>query len=74
MRLKVRKSSSVTGKSLQQLDKLFKKSIIIGCIIRENSVIIPSGDTIIEENDVVMVLSRKENINLVNRLFKPEED
>jgi len=74
MRLKARKNSSVTGKSLHQLDKLFKKSIIIGCIIRENSVIIPSGDTVIEENDVVMVLSRKENINLVNRLFKPEED
>ena len=72
-RLRIRKNSPVTGKSLQQLDKLFKKAIIIGCIIRENSVIIPWGDTAIEENDEVMVLSPKENINLVNRLFKPRD-
>ncbi|MFH1552264.1 MAG: Trk system potassium transporter TrkA [Candidatus Omnitrophota bacterium] len=70
MRIRARKNSPVTGKSLRQLDTLLKKSIIIGCIIREDSVIIPQGDTVIEENDEVMVLSRKENVSLVNRLFK----
>jgi len=71
MRIRARKNSPVTGKSLQQLDTLFKKSVIIGCIIRENSVIIPQGDTAIEENDEVMVFTHKENAALVNRLFKP---
>ncbi|MEA3489354.1 MAG: Trk system potassium transporter TrkA [Candidatus Omnitrophota bacterium] len=73
LRIRARKDSPVTGKSLRQLDSLFKKSIIIGCVIRSNSVIIPQGDTVIQENDEVMVFSRKENINLVNRVFKPKD-
>ncbi|NQT33022.1 MAG: Trk system potassium transporter TrkA [Candidatus Omnitrophica bacterium] len=69
MRAKAGKDSPVTGKSLQQLDKFFKKSIIVGCIIQGNSVIIPRGDTVIQENDEVMVLTPKKNINLVNKAF-----
>ncbi len=73
MRIRARKNSPATGKSLRQLDALFKKSIIIGCIIRENSVIIPQGDAVIRKNDEVMVFSNKENAALVNRLFKPKD-
>jgi len=73
LRVRTRKNSPVSNKSLKELDKLFKKSITVGCIIRENSVIIPKGDTIIEEDDEVMVLSSKKNIALVNELFKPED-
>lgn len=72
IRVKVRKDSPVTGKSLQQLDKLFKKSIIIGCVIRQSEVIIPQGNTVIEKGDEVMVLSNKDNAKLVKKLFKPE--
>ena len=71
IRIRTRKNSPVSGKSLQELDRLFKKSIIIGCIIRGNAVIIPQGDTVIEADDEVMVLSSKKNIALVNKLFKP---
>jgi trk system potassium uptake protein TrkA len=72
IRVRIRKNSPVSGKSLQELDRPFKKSIIIGCIIRKNAVIIPQGDTVIEADDEVMVLSSKKNIALVNKLFKPE--
>ncbi len=71
IRVRIRKDSPVSGKSLQELDRPFKKSIIIGCIIRKNAVIIPQGDTVIEADDEVMVLSSKKNIALVNKLFKP---
>ncbi len=73
IRVRIRKDSPVSGKSLQELDRPFKKSIIIGCIIRKNAVIIPQGDTVIEADDEVMVLSSKKNIALVNKLFKPED-
>ena len=73
MRIKAKKDSPATGNSLQQLDKLFEKSIIISCIIRRNSVIIPQGATVIKANDEVLVLSRKENVKLVNKLFKIED-
>lgn len=73
IRVRIRKNSPVSGKSLQELDRPFKKSIIIGCIIRKNAVIIPQGDTVIEADDEVMVLSSKKNIALVNKLFKPED-
>jgi trk system potassium uptake protein TrkA len=69
LRVKTRKDSRVSGKSLQELEKPFKKSIIIGCIIRENEVIIPQGDTVIEAGDEVMVLSSRKNIALINKLF-----
>ncbi len=73
MRISIKKNSPVTGKSLRELDKVFKKSITIGCIIKDNTVIIPQGDTIIKENDKVLVLSQKDNISLVNKVFKPED-
>jgi len=73
LRIQVKKNSPVTGKSLKKLTKLLKKSITIGCIIKENSVIIPQGDTIINENDEVLVLSNKDNLDLVNKIFKPEK-
>ena len=73
IRIKAGKRSPATGKPLQELDKFFKKSVIIGCIIHENKVIIPQGDTVIKENDELLILSRKENIRLVNKAFKPED-
>lgn len=72
VRASVKKNSPVSGKSLQEFDKLFKKSITVGCIIRENSVIIPQGDTVIEADDKVLILSSKKNIALVKKLFNPE--
>lgn len=73
MRFKARADSPVMGKSLRHLDNLFKKVIIIGCIIRGDSAIIPQGNTVIEEGDELMILSHKENINLINKIFKPED-
>jgi trk system potassium uptake protein TrkA len=69
LRLKANKRSSVTGKSLRDLDQFSKKSIIVGAIVREDEVIIPWGGIVIEENDEVIMLCRKEHSNWVNKLF-----
>ncbi len=70
-RLKANRRSSVTGKSLRQLDNSFKKSIIVGAIVRNDQVIIPWGDVVIEENDEVITLCPREHNRWVNKLFNP---
>ena len=69
LRLKAAKKSRVVGKSLKQLDKDFRKSVIIGAIVRDNEVIIPWGDIAIQENDEVIAFCRKEHSSWVNKLF-----
>ena len=74
IRLNVGKKSPVVGKSLRDLEKQFKKSIIIGCIIRDNEVIIPWGGTMIEENDEALIFCRKEDLKWVHKIFKSVAD
>ena len=71
LRLKVDRRSSVVGKSLRELDKSFKKSIIVGAIVRRDEVIIPWGDIVIEKDDEVIILCRREHNNWVTKLFNP---
>ncbi|MGB2599200.1 MAG: Trk system potassium transporter TrkA [Candidatus Omnitrophota bacterium] len=71
MRLRAGKNSFVAGKPLNELEKQFKKSVIIGCIIREGSVIIPWGGTIIEKDDEAIIFCHKEQLKRVNKLFNP---
>jgi len=71
-RLKVGEKSPAAGKTLDKLSKLNKKSIMVGCIIHEGSVIIPDGKTMIEKGDMVMLLCERKHIKWVNRLFHPE--
>ncbi|MCP4653621.1 MAG: Trk system potassium transporter TrkA [Candidatus Omnitrophica bacterium] len=70
-RLKAGKMCPIAGKALNTLDKFIKKSIIIGAIVRGNQIIIPWGQTIIEENDEVIVLCKKEQIDWVIKWFAP---
>ncbi|MDB4349503.1 Trk system potassium transporter TrkA [Omnitrophica bacterium] len=69
LRLKANKNSPVTGKSLRQLDKGLKRSFIVGAIVRKDEVIIPWGDIVIEDDDEVITLCRKEDSGWVNKLF-----
>jgi trk system potassium uptake protein TrkA len=71
IRLKVGKHSSIAGKSLKDLEKQLKKSIIIGCIIREGNVIIPWGGTVIEKDDEAIIFCGKEHLKWVHKLFNP---
>ena len=69
IRRKAEEKSSVVGKSLRELEKVFKKSVIIGCIIRENSVFVPDGSTIIENKDEAIILCNKRYIQAVSKHF-----
>ena len=53
--LKLDKNATILGKTLMEIN--FPKPCVIVAIIRGNNIIIPRGDTIIQEKDEVYVLS-----------------
>ncbi|MFC1808551.1 Trk system potassium transporter TrkA [Candidatus Omnitrophota bacterium] len=69
IRVKAQKNSSVIAKSIGCLDGLFNKAVTIGCIIRNNDVIIPSGKTVIEEDDEVIILCHRKYAKVVYKHF-----
>lgn len=71
LRLKVSKKSPVVNKSLSELDKVFKKSIIVGAIVRRNKVIIPWGNISFEIDDEVILFCFKEETSRVRKLISP---
>jgi trk system potassium uptake protein len=63
----VQKNSPVTRKKLSDLH--FPDGALIGCISRNGEVSIPTGDTIVQENDIVVVFSLPQTIKEVERFF-----
>ncbi len=64
------KKSKIIGIPLREIREISKNSIIIGCVFRNGDVIIPSGDTVIEENSEVVVICTKKNLKLAGKFFK----
>ncbi len=69
-RLKAHTKSHVVGQSLRQLTKDFRRAVIIGAIVRNDKVIIPWGDIVIEAGDEVITLCPKEHTTWVHKLFR----
>ncbi|MBD3322489.1 MAG: Trk system potassium transporter TrkA [Chitinivibrionales bacterium] len=64
------KKSKIIGKPLQEFKEIFKRSIVIGAVMRGDHVIIPRGDTIILADDEVLVLCQSSSHKFAGRLFK----
>ncbi len=60
--LKIPKESPVNGKKLKSLRSIINKNFIIGAIEKEDSVIIPSGEDILQEGDIAYMPIKKEDI------------
>lgn len=61
--------SKITTKPLKNLD--FPRGAIVGAIIdSQDNLIIPTGDTLINEGDKVLILCTTEQIKIVEKLFK----
>jgi trk system potassium uptake protein TrkA len=69
--LKVDAASSIAGKKIKTIAKRLKRGTIIGVIIRDNRMIIPDGETIIEPEDSVIVITEDRNLKALTKLFKP---
>lgn len=58
-------NSNIVGKPLKELS--FPKGAIILCLMRAEEVIIPTGDTVIEPGDRIIILSSRQNISRVEQ-------
>ncbi len=56
--IKVCSDISIINMSLQEISKKYSSSILIGGVLREDDIIIPNGDFVIKENDVIYLLGR----------------
>jgi trk system potassium uptake protein TrkA len=70
VRIVVSSNSPAVGKTLAQLDAHFRKELIVGALMRNEKVVIPRGDTRIENGDEVLILGRRRSLSMVNKIFK----
>ncbi len=71
IRFNVDEKSSIVGKQVKDISEKLKKGSIIGIIVREDTIILPEGETIIKAGDHVIVISHRANIQYLSKLFKP---
>jgi trk system potassium uptake protein TrkA len=67
MEVEVKEGSAFTGKTLLEFE--LPKKTLIGAIIRENDVIIPSGEDKILINDKLIIFTLRESIKQVEKLL-----
>ncbi len=69
-RFNVGLNSRLADQAIRDVGELQRGSLIIGCIVREETVIIPSGGTIVRSGDELLVIGPAERIHTVERLVK----
>ena len=60
--LKIASGLNIIGKRVSDMDKFASSPVIIGIIIRGENVIVPKGQEIIKEEDVIYVIGKSSNI------------
>ncbi|MBU1626495.1 Trk system potassium transporter TrkA [bacterium] len=68
IQIEVWSKSKVTSTPLKDID--FPKGAIIGAIVRDRDVIVPTGQTILEAGDTVIIFSLIEIIPQIRKLFR----
>lgn len=58
----VREGMGLVGKTLADIDKESRSTVLIGMIVRNNEVIVPNGSTIIQENDHIYVIGNPSSV------------
>ncbi len=71
VRFNVDPASDASGTKVRNIATKLKKGSIIGVIIRQDRMILPGGDTVIEADDHVIVITHQRNIPTLSKLFKP---
>ena len=65
-------SSNIVGKPLRTLK--LPKSICIGAIYKDDEIIIPNGDTIIDINDIIIVFAEKKFVKKLETILSIRMD
>ena len=64
----------IIGKTIQEIRKNADIQFVISRIWNGNKVIIPTSETIIEQNEHVLVISGKKDVEQLKKLFGPQEN
>ena len=59
---KIPETAPLIGKTLKKVGNMYAKKLLIGIIVREDKAIIPSGEDIIMEGDIIYVPVKKEEV------------
>ena len=65
---KILEASELVSKSIK--DSNLPEGVRIGAVVRNNKVMMPSSKLIFEKNDIVVVLSKREQLKEVEDIFK----
>ena len=65
---------SVFGKTIQEIRSKATCQFVISRIWKDGKVIIPTGETIIEENEHILVISGKNDTEMIREIFGPQEN
>ncbi len=64
----------IIGKSIQEVRRHADIQFVISRIWKGDKVIIPTSETIIEQNEHVLVISGRKDVDQLKKLFGPQED
>lgn len=67
-------NAAIIGKSIQEIRINAKCQFVISRIWKDGKVIIPTGETIIEESEHILVISGKSDVQKLTELFGPQEN
>ncbi|MBD3402781.1 Trk system potassium transporter TrkA [candidate division GN15 bacterium] len=67
----VEAESEIVGQKVKRIAKKFKAGAIIGIIVRDDRIVLPGGETVIEADDHIIVITHHKHLPTVAKLFKP---
>lgn len=70
-RFTVDPNSKIAGMKVRDVGVKIRRGSIIGVIVREGRMMLPDGNTIIEANDHIIVITRHDNLDTISKFFKP---
>ncbi|MEA1980760.1 MAG: Trk system potassium transporter TrkA [candidate division Zixibacteria bacterium] len=73
IRFLVNSDSDIAGMKVKKIASKLKKGTIIGIIIREDRIIIPDGETTLEIDDHIIMITHNKNLPFLSKLFKPHK-
>ncbi|MEA2031560.1 MAG: Trk system potassium transporter TrkA [candidate division Zixibacteria bacterium] len=70
VRFTVESGSEIANRQVKKIARKLKRKSIIGMVVRGNKMILPDGETVIEEEDHVIMITRHKNLPPLAKLFK----
>lgn len=70
VRFNVDPGSQIAGLQIKQIARKMKKGSIIGVIIRDDRMILPDGETVVQAGDHVIIISHTSQLDRMAKLFR----